>query len=250
MKLMNTVLNGAVFSKFLHPILVGILIVVFGLACSPPRPNEDKYLDQLVTDRELKDLDFSGPNSIVPLDRQSWMVPLRYYDPNVSYRVPAQLKMGEEQPIFEIPTSTGQFRTMQRVGTLEFMLLGKPMQLAALVELPTQNSGYLFVPFRDETSGTETYGGGRYLDLPNTPTGIYDLDFNRAYHPFCYFNEEYECPFPPPENRLSIPVRAGERLPPEDEQRIPLSPSKESTLLKQDTSPTGQSIRNILPPTG
>jgi hypothetical protein len=150
------------------------------------------------------------------------MVPLRYYEPDLSYRVPAQLQVDAEQPIFEIPTSTGLLRTVQRVGTLEFMLHGEAMALAALVELPTQDSSYLFVPFRDETSNVETYGGGRYLELPNTRTGIYDLDFNRAFHPLCYFSEEFDCPFPPPENRLSTQIRAGERLPPEEDQRLPL----------------------------
>ncbi|MCE2515458.1 MAG: DUF1684 domain-containing protein, partial [Acidobacteria bacterium] len=61
------------------------------------------------------------------------------------------------------------------------------------------------------------------LDLPFSPTGVYDLDFNRAYHPTCYFDEEFDCPFPPPQNRLPTPVRAGERLPPPEERRMPLT---------------------------
>ena len=223
-----------------------VVCLVAGLvstACGPPRPDEERYLDQLVEDREVKDRQFSGADSIVPLDRRSWMVPLRYYEPDVSYRVPAQLNVGEEQPVFEIPTSTGELRTVQRVGTLEFVLNGEPMTLAALVEIPAQNAGHLFVPFRDETSGRETYPAGRYLDLPNSRTGIYDLDFNRAYHPYCYFSEEYECPFPPPENRLATAVRAGERLPPEDEQRIPLTSKPEeepeSSEAIESSAPSG-----------
>ena len=199
-----------------------LCVIVLVTACSAPRPDEATYLERLVTDRQAKDEAFSGPDSIVPLDRRSWMVPLHYYDPDPAFRVPAQLRVGQEQPVFEIPTSTGQLRAVQRVGTLEFMLNGEAITLAALVELPTEDSSYLFVPFRDDTSGIETYGGGRYLELPNTRTGIYDLDFNRAFHPLCYFSEEYDCPFPPPENRLSTSIRAGERLPPEGEQRLPL----------------------------
>lgn len=225
-----------------HAVVLCLLAGLVSTACGPPRPDENRYLDQLVEDRELKDQQFSSADSIVPLDRRSWMVPLRYYEPDVAYRVPAQLNVGEEQPVFEIPTSTGELRTVQRVGTLEFVLNGEPMTLAALVEIPAQNAGHLFVPFRDETSGSETYPAGRYLDLPNTRTGIYDLDFNRAYHPYCYFSEEYECPFPPPENRLATAVRAGERLPPEDEQRIPLAskPQDETEADAIDSSaPSG-----------
>jgi hypothetical protein len=70
----------------------------------------------------------------------------------------------------------------------------------------------LFVPFTDATSNTETYGGGRYLELTRTPTGLYDLDFNRAYHPYCAFNPSFECPLPPRENHLMTAMRAGERL--------------------------------------
>ena len=64
----------------------------------------------------------------------------------------------------------------------------------------------------DLTSGTETYAAGRYMDLDRNATGIYELDFNRAYHPYCYYNLTYECPIPPPENRLKVPIRAGERI--------------------------------------
>ncbi len=69
------------------------------------------------------------------------------------------------------------------------------------------------MPFTDLTTGTETYAAGRYLDLERTATGIYEIDFNRAYHPFCYYDARFDCPYPPPENRLQTPIRAGERLP-------------------------------------
>jgi uncharacterized protein (DUF1684 family) len=71
----------------------------------------------------------------------------------------------------------------------------------------------LFVPFGDLTNVDETYRGGRYLDLQRTPTGVYDLDFNQAYHPYCVYNVNYVCPLPPRENRLTVAIRAGERLP-------------------------------------
>ena len=72
----------------------------------------------------------------------------------------------------------------------------------------------LFILFKDATNQSETYAGGRYLDLPRTATGHYDLDFNRAYHPYCYYNEEFDCPYPPPENRLTLAIPAGERRAP------------------------------------
>jgi uncharacterized protein (DUF1684 family) len=203
---------------------IGVRVLVASLvlaaaACGPAEPDESDYLTRLREDRSYKDDFFkNGADSPVPLDRRSWMVPLRYYDPDLSYRVPANLAIGEEQPVFDIPTSTGLMRQMRHVGHLEFVLHGEPFRLAALL---SEGEG-LFVPFRDETSRDETYAAGRYLDLPFSPTGVYDLDFNRAYHPTCYFDEQYDCPFPPPENRLPRPIHAGEKLPPEDERRLPV----------------------------
>jgi uncharacterized protein (DUF1684 family) len=101
---------------------------------------------------------------------------------------------------------------MVRVGRLDFTLRGQQLGLSAFVESGARNLDQLFVPFTDLTSGTETYPAGRYLDLERTRTGLYVIDFNRAYHPFCYYNPAYDCPYPPRENRLQIPVRGGERM--------------------------------------
>jgi hypothetical protein len=98
------------------------------------------------------------------------------------------------------------------VGTLGFTVNGTPLTLVAFADLESTSMNRLFVPFTDTTSGTDTYGGGRYLELEKTPTGLYDLDFNRAYHPFCVYNPTFDCPIPPKENRLPIAIRAGERL--------------------------------------
>ena len=125
---------------------------------------------------------------------------------------PAQLKEIDDPTVIDMPTSTGAQRKMRRVGTLEFSLKGRPLKLTAFVEVGAPNLDRLFVPFNDLTSLTETYAGGRYIDLERTKTGIYEIDFNRAYTPYCYYNPTYECPYPPAENRLKIPIRAGEKL--------------------------------------
>jgi uncharacterized protein (DUF1684 family) len=108
-----------------------------------------------------------------------------------------------------MPTSSGQMRRMFRLGTLEFTLKGQPMTLTAFTEGDVDR---LFVPFSDLTSGTETYAAGRFLDLDRTASGVYELDFNQAYIPYCYYNASFECPYPPPENRLKVPIRVGERM--------------------------------------
>src|SRR5690606_463702 len=96
----------------------------------------------------------------------------------------------------------------------EFTLHGQPMTLGADVEEGTQRISQLFVPFADLTTGEETYFAGRYLDLFPTPTGPYTIDFNHAYNPYCAYNAEYACPLPPPPTRLTVEIRAGEKMPP------------------------------------
>ena len=126
--------------------------------------------------------------------------------------MPAALRLADDRPVFEMPTSTGTLRKYQLVGAVEFVFQGQPMSLGAFVE-DGQPTTTLFVPFADATTGTETYSAGRYLDLHPTASGLYTLDFNRAYNPYCAYNSTYECPFPPPSNRLKVPIRAGEKAP-------------------------------------
>jgi uncharacterized protein (DUF1684 family) len=124
------------------------------------------------------------------------------------------LSPSDGEPAIEMPTSTGKRRAMRRAGRLQFSVRGQPLTLTAFVEADDRQMTRLFVPFGDQTNGAETYAAGRYLDLDRTATGLYDLDFNRAYHPYCYYNATYDCPYPPRENRLAAPIRSGERMRP------------------------------------
>jgi uncharacterized protein (DUF1684 family) len=190
-------------------LLCGIAI---GTACGVQAPDTRDYTSRLVADRAEKDAEFLKASGPVPDSRKSALLPLAYFPVDESYNVPARLKPSTDRAIFSMPTSSGQPRQERRAGTLVFTLQGQPMTLTAFVEADAPNMDRLFVPFSDETSGHETYAAGRFIDLDRTGTGIYELDFNRAYTPYCYYNPSYECPYPPPENRLKLPVRAGERL--------------------------------------
>ena len=113
-----------------------------------------------------------------------------------------------------MPTSTGKARRVRQLGTMEFMLKGQPMSLVSYIEVDAPDLNRVTLMFSDMTSGTETYAAGRYIDLERTATDIYSLDFNQAYHPYCYYNPTYDCPLPPAQNRLKVPIRAGERMKP------------------------------------
>jgi uncharacterized protein (DUF1684 family) len=179
-------------------------------ACSG---RELTYDEEIAGWRAEKDRYMRSPESPVPAERRESFAPLHYFHISPAYRIPAGLEVIKAEEIIEMSLSSGARRRMRRVGVLGFTLQGQQMKLTAFVDATENDMSRLFVPFGDLTNGTETYQGGRYLDLDRTATGIYDLDFNRAYHPFCVFNHEYVCPVPPRENRLKVPIRAGERLP-------------------------------------
>ena len=128
---------------------------------------------------------------------------------------------GSEPQRFQIPTSDGQLRPAHRAGSLHFELGGEGRSLAAYVMDAHTAPGHegheilpsVFVPFLDATSGHETYGAGRYLDLEPEEDGTYSLDFNLAYHPSCVYDIRFSCPLTPAENRLPVRIEAGERLP-------------------------------------
>jgi uncharacterized protein (DUF1684 family) len=205
--------------------IVGVIGLVLLAACtSGPSPDDASYLKELEAFRAQRDKDFSelpecspqvdGDCSPVPPAQRKAILPLRYFPPDSNSSVPASLQLSDSRPTFEMPTSTGALRRMQRVGVLQFTLQGQPFTLGAFVEDGTQQISELFVPFADVTNGQDTYPAGRYLDLRPTPTGLYTIDFNRAYNPYCAYSKGYECPFPPPSNRMKVAIRAGEKAPP------------------------------------
>lgn len=198
-----------------------IAIALALLAACSNRPPEDpaNYVAEIAAARAVKDAAFKKGSDPVPENRKAELLPLAYFPVDPSYSVPAILRPSSDQTTFQMPTSTGAQREMRRAGTLEFAVKGQPLKLTALVDVGERNLDHLFVPFTDLTTGTETYPGGRYIDLNRNATGVYAVDFNRAYFPYCYYNPTWECPYPPAENRLQIPIRAGERLKKEEVKR-------------------------------
>jgi uncharacterized protein len=192
---------------------VAVAVICGSVACGGKSPQDLPYPQQVAADRDSKNAQFAAAaDSPIKADKRGQFLPLAYYAPDEGYRVPAMLAPYQGEEAIEMPTSTGKRREMRRAGQLRFSVKGQTLTLTAFVEATDRQMARLFVPFSDQTNGAETYTAGRYLDLTRTATGLYDLDFNRAYHPYCYFNDEYDCPFPPAENRLGIPIRAGERM--------------------------------------
>lgn len=136
-----------------------------------------------------------------------------FYPIDLNYRVKANYELIENPDTIVMPTSAGTEKMFAKHAKLTFELNGEKCVLYAYQNLKViKVEGYensLFVPFKDETSGTETYGGGRYLDLEQPNNSSMILDFNYAYNPYCAYTTGWYCPIPPDENTLNIRVKAG-----------------------------------------
>jgi len=179
--------------------------------------HEPPYDEQILGYRREKDEFFrSSHTSPIPHDQRHEYAGLRYYAPDERFRVDGLVLQPEPDPTdtTEIVTSDGKTREAWRVGTLEFDVPGGHAILAGYTFEPGPVTE-LFIPFRDATSGPDTYGAGRYLDLEPEDDGTYALDFNQAYNPWCAYAPQYSCPLPPRENWLTFPITAGEQIPPE-----------------------------------
>ncbi|MDV6375830.1 DUF1684 domain-containing protein [Deinococcus arenicola] len=155
-----------------------------------------------------------------PLDPQARAafqeLPCWPYDPALAFS--ARVEAVEPQERLSVPSSTGQEMPLVRFGRVTL-----PLGTLDVYWIDVYGGG-MFLPFRDATSGQQSYGGGRYLldtaksaDLGSTPSDITAsgelvLDFNFAYHPSCFYDPRWSCPLAPPQNVLGVPVRAGERV--------------------------------------
>ncbi len=174
----------------------------------------DNWREQLKRERSEKDRSFAGhqQSPIAPEDRAEFRG-LEYYPPEPDCRFEIELHEHEEKKTLRMAYTKGEERDFIRWGEFRFRIDDDECVLQAYKSDPEEER--LFIPFRDLTSGQETYGAGRYLDLDpvrnRTGDGKWILDFNRAYNPWCVYSQGYTCPFVPRENWLTAAVRAGEK---------------------------------------
>lgn len=172
-------------------------------------------LNKFRTGKNIK-LMYTESSPIKPEQRESFEG-LKYFDPDIKFLIIAKLEKEEAQETVVMRTSTERAPEYIKYGKVSFIMDGKEMSLFAyqskkLAEVSKEND-QLFIPFRDETSGKESYGGGRYVDctIPLEGDELL-LDFNKAYNPYCAYNPRYSCVIPPEENRLDVSIKAGEKI--------------------------------------
>lgn len=171
------------------------------------QPSPTFYIDSIEANRAEKDRFFrSSPHS--PIADRVNFTGLDYYPPDPAFRMTLPLNPVDEPEPLTFQTNTGDEQVYFRIGTINFEVDGQP---AILTIYQSEYQEEFFLPFRDATSGNETYGAGRYLEPELLSNGDILVDFNLAYNPFCAYSDAYSCPLPPFENHLKIPIRAGEK---------------------------------------
>lgn len=143
-----------------------------------------------------------------------------FYPVNLNFSVKAVLKRTPAEKIFEMKTTTERKPKYVKYGEITFKIKKKKYKLNVYQSMDLLNKpeykDYLFLPFKDLTSGNETYGGGRFIDLDIPSGNTLIIDFNKAFNPYCAYNHTYSCPVPPPENFLKIKIEAGVKAPKTD----------------------------------
>lgn len=132
---------------------------------------------------------------------------LKYFPENPALSLEVDVAKLPAGDTVEMQTSTGDVQVYQRYCRFQFEVDGQTAELTIYA-----NRQGFFLPFVDSLAGQETYPAGRYLEPAPLEEGRFYVDFNYAYNPYCAYNDMWSCPFPPAENRLKVPIRAGEKI--------------------------------------
>lgn len=187
-----------------------LIISALMLSNYPANAQRASYKDSLLLFRQK----YVDTHEVVEKDDKKY---IHFYEVDISYRVNAVFKRIDDKEGFEMNTSSGKKKRYFKYGVLAFRLHDSLLHLfvyqsEALMK-KEELKDYLFIPFGDATSGFESYGGGRYIDLSVSAirNNHVILDFNKAYNPYCAYTTGYNCPLPPVENLLTAAIPAGEK---------------------------------------
>jgi len=149
----------------------------------------------------------SHPQSPIKREDRKNFKGLNYFPENDALRLEVLVDEFPNKEEFVMQTTTGNVQHYERFGSFSFEIDGQTVKLT----IYRSEHGFI-LPFVDSLAGTETYPAGRYLEPDPLPGGRFFIDFNLAYNPYCAYNDMYSCPITPSENRLKVPIRAGEKL--------------------------------------
>lgn len=191
-------------------------IITFLLLLISMNSFAQSYVEQIAKHRETYKQDFIKDER-APLKKND-LQNLHFYEVDSAYKISADVEILKNEKVFKMPTFNGSSSDYYKYAHVNFIFDGKKIQMTLYrsVSLSTNPvyKDHLFLPFTDETNNKETYGGGRYIDLDakEIVDNQIEIDFNKAYNPYCAYSDGYRCPVPPEENDLQLAVKAGEKL--------------------------------------
>jgi uncharacterized protein (DUF1684 family) len=192
-------------------------VLLLSSACGVD-PQRRQAVQELVAVRTERDRFMASSDSPLTPEQRGRFKGLAYFNPNFELIFEAELQRVTVADTVRMLTTTGGVDLYLRDALFPFKHQG---QQHALTVFRALDSPTFFLPFTDTTSGTESYGAARYIELQPLVGERYRLDFNMAYNPFCAYNPEWACPIAPPENNLGFAVRAGERKYPYTQHKSP-----------------------------
>lgn len=172
----------------------------------------EAYLEKVEKERErqFKYLKYNIESPLTELQKKELRA-LEHYPIDPKYKVRAKMVPVEDRRMLELPMTDGSIEKYLKHSWAEFEWEGKTIRLLLLQAAKEQDKRNFFLAFADATSGSETYGGGRYLNLRQDGKNSITIDFNLAYNPYCAYNPDFACPLPPRENILEVGILAGEK---------------------------------------
>ena len=191
-----------------------LIVALFLTLYACRNPKTDSYIQEILAWQDTINLEFKDTTES-PLTKENYKIfkGLEFYRIDPKYRIVARfIRTPDEQP-FGMKTTTDRLPVYVKYGEAYFEIDGVQCKLNIYQNQDLikheQYRDYLFIPYLDKTSGKESYGGGKYLDLRIPQGDSIVIDFNKAYNPYCAYNHRYSCPIPPYENTLNVEVKAG-----------------------------------------
>lgn len=200
--------------KSSHLLLIVASLVVLAAvaymftAAESPEDYQEKIENE--RERQFKYIRFNAESPLTE-EQKRGLQSLKFFAIDAAYRVKARLLPIEIKKVREVPLTDGSTERYLEHSWAEFELGGKTNKVLLLQSLSESDMRNFFLAFADETSGKETYGGGRYLNVRQDGKNSITLDFNLAFNPYCAYNPDFACPLPPRENILEIAISAGEK---------------------------------------
>lgn len=178
--------------------------------------SQSNYKQEILNERQEFRTSLLDSSAILQQEEQHAIKELSYFPIDTSWILTAQFEKSKGK-VFEMPTTTKRLPRYRRIGYLHFEREGVKFKLTAYKSLDLKGKefkNYVFIPFKDGNAPETTYGGGRYIDVRfKTSSKTVQIDFNKAYNPYCVYSYRYSCPITPAENHVDVKINAGVKNP-------------------------------------